>query len=69
MLSQKIFKIRMLKLGENEFHTTKFPDFSSFVFFFEKSLTFLFASKLPDISRFSGHPANVDKTSFFLLFE
>ena len=28
MLPQKIFKIRMLKLAENEFHTTKFPDFS-----------------------------------------
>ena len=28
MLPQKIFKIRMLRLAENEFHTTKFPDFS-----------------------------------------
>ena len=29
MLPLKIFKIRMLRLAENEFHTTKFPDFSS----------------------------------------
>ena len=30
MLSQKIFKIRMLRLAENQFHITKFPDFSCF---------------------------------------
>ena len=28
MLPQKSFKIRMLRLAENEFYTTKFPDFS-----------------------------------------
>ena len=28
MLSQKTFKIRILKLAKNEFHNTKFPDFS-----------------------------------------
>ena len=28
MLPQKIFKIRKFRLTENEFHTTKFPDFS-----------------------------------------
>ena len=43
MLPQKIFKIRMLRLAENEFHTTKFPDFplvSEFpdIFIFSKSL-------------------------------
>ena len=31
MLPWKIFKIRMLILAENEFHTTKFPDFSCFL--------------------------------------
>ena len=28
MLPQKIFKIRIFNLAENEFQTTKFPDFS-----------------------------------------
>ena len=30
MLPQKIFEIRTLRLAENEFHTTKFPDFFCF---------------------------------------
>ena len=30
MLPQKIFKIRIFNLAENEFQTTKFPDFSRF---------------------------------------
>ena len=38
MLPQKIFKIKMLRLAENEFHTTKFPDLS--FLFLKNSLTF-----------------------------
>ena len=48
MLPQKSFKIRMLKLVENEFLTTKFPDFSLTFLVFNK----FSASKFPDISRF-----------------
>ena len=55
MLPQKIFKIRMPRLAENEFHTTKFPDFSlTFcVFFFKIPSLFLLALKFCDISMFS----------------
>ena len=38
MLPQKIFKIRISNLAENEFQTTKFPDFS---------LTFGILSQIP----------------------
>ena len=34
MLPQKIFemnKVRLTEIGENEFHTTKFPDLSCFL--------------------------------------
>ena len=48
MLPWKTFKIRMLRLAENEFHTTKFPDF------------FLLASKFPNISRFSRFFRSLD---------
>ena len=33
MLPQNIFKIKILKLARNEFHTTKFPDYGNFVVF------------------------------------
>ena len=50
MLPQKIFKIRMLRLAESEFHTTKFTDFSCFFRFPD---FFSFYSNFPDISWFS----------------
>ena len=57
MLPQKIFKIRMLRLAENEFHTTKFPDLS---------LTISPCIEVPDISRqvfqVAGHPGSNMKT-------
>ena len=31
MLPQKIFEMKKVRLAENEFHTTKFPDFSCFL--------------------------------------
>ena len=43
MLPQKIFKIRIFNLAENEFQTTKFPDFWNSV---ANSLT-----KFPDFQR------------------
>ena len=52
MLPKKIFKIGMLRLAENEFHTTKFLDFSLTFLDFFKFPDFLFVSKFPDIYRF-----------------
>ena len=43
---EKIFKIRMLRLAENEFHKIKFPDFP---------WLFPFASKFPDIPGIPGY--------------
>ena len=40
MLPQKIFKIKIFNFAENEFQTTKFPDFS---------LTFGTLSQIPDL--------------------
>ena len=31
MLPKKIFEMKKVRLAENEFHTTKFPDFSCFL--------------------------------------
>ena len=31
MFPLEVFKIRILRLAENEFHITKFPDFSCFL--------------------------------------
>ena len=53
MLPQKIFKIRIFNLAENEFQTTKFPDFWNFV---ANSLTFQVNS---DFSRFSRSVATL----------
>ena len=48
MLPQKILKIRMICLADNEFRATKFPDF------------FLLASKFLDISRLSRFSKSLD---------
>ena len=48
MLPQKILKIRMICLTENECRATKFPDF------------FLFVSEFPDISRLSRFSKSLD---------
>ena len=49
MVPQKIFKIRIFNLAENEFQTTKFPDF------------FEFCRKFPDYSRFSRSVATLEQ--------
>ena len=46
MLSQKIFKIRMVRLAEKSISHTKFPDFFLFLFF-KNSLTFSLSIKIP----------------------
>ena len=50
MLPQQIFEIKMLRLAENEFLTTKFPDFS---------LTFSPYIEIPwhfQVFQVAGHP-------------
>ena len=47
MLPQKIFKIRIFNLAENEFQTIKFPDF------WKSVANSDFLGKFPDYSRFS----------------
>ena len=46
MLPQKMFKIRIFNLAENEFQTTKFPDFPWLLEFYSKFPDFL--GKFPD---------------------
>ena len=61
MLPQKSFKIRMLRMAEIEFHTTKFPDFSPCI-------------KIPwhfQVFQVAGHPALLSLTKIidsFTLF-
>ena len=55
MLPQKIFKIRIFNLAENEFQTTKFPDFSQ---------TFGILLQIPDFSRFSRSVATLYEVVF-----
>ena len=66
MLPQKIFKIRIFNLAENELQTTKFPDFWISV---ANSLTFGFLSQIPwlfrqipwlfQVFQVSGNPAKL----------
>ena len=51
MLPQKILKIRMICLAENEFRATKFPDFSSL---HRNSLTF--PGYPLQVFQVAGHP-------------
>ena len=54
MLPQKVFKIRIFNLAENEFQTTKFPDFSLiFGILFQIPWLSEVFFKFPDFSRFS----------------
>ena len=60
MLPQKIFKIRIFNLAENEFQTTKFPDFP-LTFGILSQIPWLsgVSFKFPDISRFSRSVATL----------
>ena len=58
VLPQKIFKIRIFNLAENEFQTTKFPDFWNSV---ANSLTFRGLFQIPwlfQVFQVSGNPVN-----------
>ena len=58
---QKIFKIRIYNLAENEFQTTKFPDFSLTFGILFRQIPWLseVSFKFPDFSRFSKSAATL----------
>ena len=60
MLPQKIFKIRIFNLAENEFQTTESPDFSM-TFGILSQIPWLsdVSFKFPDFSRFSRSVATL----------
>ena len=55
MLPPKIFKIRIFRLAQNEFQTTKFPDFSRFSRSVATLLLSYHAQLLPNEQCFGGY--------------